>query len=126
MVKKKIILGITAIVLIVAIIMLVVFYSNDFFIKENIPEGEITTNLDIKAMEFCKLSNSARVVVCEEPQIIEVVSRFVGGGSTYYDADGNKFICPLVSTEAMSVECKRLFDLKVNESIICKEICEVN
>ena len=67
-----------------------------------------TQKLDELAGGFCNKTNVDTIYVCKNH--IQVVSKLIGGGSTYYTLkDGvlDKGVqCPIVSPDAMSEECK--------------------
>lgn len=70
-------------------------------------EEECPSAIDAKAREFCGKENVANVYICGEN--IRVVSALLGGGSTFYTADGTLVAtCPVVGPDSMSDECKTL------------------
>lgn len=73
-----------------------------------------------KAKQFCGKENVAAVRVCGG--YAEVVSSLLGGGSAYYRG-GTIITCPVVAPDSMSLECKTIYEAKLNSSIICKDVC---
>ncbi|VVC02862.1 Uncharacterised protein [Candidatus Burarchaeum australiense] len=59
-----------------------------------------------QAQAFCGQANVAMVYVCGN--YFGVVSSLLGGGTTYYKADGTQVSCPVVGPDSMSAECKQL------------------
>jgi len=63
--------------------------------------------LENKAREFCGGERIAKVYVCGP--FIRTVSTLMGGGSTFYDANGTVIAaCPLVAPDSMSEQCRLL------------------
>jgi hypothetical protein len=81
---------------------------------------EPCTDADREAIaeKYCTRENVAQVSTCGN--YIKVVSSLIGGGSTFYTDDGNSTVCPVVSPDAMSNQC-RLYIMGSNciEKIIC-------
>lgn len=75
--------------------------------------------IETKAREFCGKENIEKVYVCGE--YIRTVATLIGGGSTIYDANGNKLSeCPMVNPEYFDATCKRVLMENYCED---KEIC---
>jgi hypothetical protein len=58
------------------------------------------------AQERCADQNAEQISVCG--QYIKVVSKLIGGGSTFYADNGTEIRCPLVAPDSMSDQCKLL------------------
>ena len=78
-------------------------------------------SLESKAKDFCGKENIATARVCDG--YVEVVSSLLGGGSTYYRSDGTTITCPVVGPDSMSPECRKIFEAKLNSSMVCKDVC---
>lgn len=69
-----------------------------------------------RARDFCKQDTTSAVYI--KGKYIQVVSKMLGGGSSYYDANGKKVLsCPLVSPEFISEACKNITGSSV---LVCK------
>ncbi|MBU0980942.1 MAG: hypothetical protein KJ709_09135 [Nanoarchaeota archaeon] len=62
--------------------------------------------LEADARSYCDDENVGQVYVSAE--YIRVTSILLGGGSTYYKADGTEIHCPVVGPDSMTQECKDL------------------
>ena len=66
---------------------------------------------------FCETNNT--VQICDN--YVKVISPLVGSGATYYKEDltGNRteFTCPVVAPDAMTPECKQVFNMSCGENI---------
>ena len=65
--------------------------------------------------KYCADSKVDGVYSCGD--VLQVVSKVPGAGSTYYKADGSSFRCPVVAPDSMSQECKDLLHAKC--SLVC-------
>jgi hypothetical protein len=74
-----------------------------------------------QAKVYCDLENVAKVDICGN--YTAVSSSLLGGGITYHRQDGTSFSCPVVGPDSMSPECKQIFEMKLNEELICRNIC---
>lgn len=95
---------------IVAFILAISFF---YLVDTNSPEA--------KAKQYCGKENVATVRACDG--YVEVVSSLLGGGSTYYGADGKIITCPVVGPDSMSLECRKIFEAKLDSSMVCKDVC---
>ncbi|MBN2454483.1 hypothetical protein JXB11_02970 [Candidatus Woesearchaeota archaeon] len=73
--------------------------------------------LQEKAAKFCEDENVDSVYICGER--IHVVSSLLGGGSTYYLADGSQVSCPVVGPDYISEECKQIMAEECEEEQVC-------
>lgn len=75
--------------------------------------------IDAKARSFCGQENIEKVYVCGE--YIRTVAALIGGGSSIYDASGNKLSdCPMVNPEYFSEICKKVI---LESNCAEQEIC---
>ena len=65
--------------------------------------------------KYCQDSSVDGVYNCGD--VLQVVSKVPGAGSTYYKADSSSFRCPIVAPDSMSQECKDMLDVK------CESVC---
>lgn len=73
-----------------------------------------------RAKAFCSLPDTAEARI-NENQEIEVVSKLLGGGTTYYSAFGNQLeSCPIVAPDSQSEVCKARSDNESLRKIVCK------
>jgi hypothetical protein len=70
-------------------------------------EENCTLSFQEQASSFCRKENVAAVYTCG--QSIRVVSSLLGGGSTFYDKNGQEVArCPVVAPDSMSEQCRLL------------------
>ena len=66
--------------------------------------------------ELCAMANTEGVYLCKEGTL-KWTTTLLGGGSTYYAADGKSFQCPIVGLDSMADECKAI----MMDSAYCSE-----
>jgi len=77
------------------------------------------SSLEPQAREFCGNESVSKVYVCGE--YVRVVSALIGGGSTFYDANGTAVAhCPVVAPDAMSEQCRTLL---LGNNCLEQEVC---
>jgi hypothetical protein len=72
-----------------------------------------------RAQTFCDLPDVVEVRINNNNEI-EVVSKLLGGGTTYYSALGQKLEdCPIVAPDSQSEVCKARFDDESLAKVVC-------
>ena len=73
---------------------------------------------DDQANAFCGQENVDKVYTCGP--FVRVVSKLIGGGSTFYQDGKQVAQCPLVAPDSMSDQCRLLL---LGNDCVEKEIC---
>ena len=77
-----------------------------------------TPTLERLAQGYCNGENVANVFVCGDR--IRTVSKLLGGGSTFIKPGTENVVCPVVSPNSMSDDCRQLL---LGNNCVEKEIC---
>lgn len=69
-----------------------------------------------RARDFCNQDTTAAVYL--RGKYIQVVSKMLGGGSSYYDVNGKEVLsCPIVSPEFVPEGCKNIIGVPI---LVCR------
>jgi hypothetical protein len=114
--KKQLITSIiTIILLVLALIIILILYTKT---SANSEDASFEDTMQL----ICNQEHVASVDLCNN-QMLEIKSDLLGGGSRFMHRDGTSFVCPVVAPDAMSLECKAIFNAQQVGQWNCVGVC---